>query len=120
MNEMEEKSYQLMDFIKTRIERFSTDWSIKAVLKNENQIRFSENQIDINKNWNEIKINLFLSHRRRTLDIVINDLRPEAIDKALLNCENLLKMAKLNINYKKMPEGPFNYKSLNIYDEKVV
>ena len=120
MNEMEEKSYQLMDFIKTRIEKFSTDWSIKAVLKNENQIRFSESQIDINKNWNEIKIILFLSHRRRTLDIVINDLRPEAIDKALLNCEKLLKMAKLNINYKMMPEGPFNYKRLNIYDEKVV
>ena len=120
MNELEEKSYQLMDFIKTRIERFSTDWSIKAVLKNENQIRFSENQIDINKNWNEIKINLFLSHRRRTLDIVINDLRPEAIDKALLNCEKLLKMAKLNINYKMIPEGPFNYKRLNIYDKKVV
>jgi len=120
MNEMEEKSYQLMDFIKTRIEKFSTDWSIKAVLKNENQIRFSESQIDINKNWNEIKIILFLSHRRRTLDIVINDLRPEAIDKALLNCEKLLKMAKLNINYKMMPEGPFNYKHLNIYDENVV
>ena len=120
MNEMEEKSYQLMDFIKTRIEKFSTDWSIKAVLKNENQIRFSESQIDINKNWNEIKIILFLSHRRRTLDIVINDLRPEAIDKALLNCKKLLNMAKLNINYKKMPEGPFDYKRLNIYDEKVV
>jgi len=120
MNEMEEKSYQLMDFIKTRVEKFSTDWSIKAVLNNENQIRFSENQIDINKNWNEIKIILFLSHRRRTLDIVINDLRPEAIDKALLNCKKLLNMAKLNINYKKMPEGPFDYKRLNIYDEKVV
>ena len=120
MNEMEEKSYQLMDFIKTRVEKFSTDWSIKAVLNNENQIRFSENQIDINKNWNEIKIILFLSHRRRTLDIVINDLRPEAIDKALLNCKKLLNMAKLNINYKKMPEGPFDYKRLNIYDKKVV
>ncbi|MHA1669771.1 MAG: TldD/PmbA family protein [Promethearchaeota archaeon] len=123
MNEMEEKSYQLMDYIKNRLEMICTDWSIKTVLNNENQIRFSENQIDINKNWNEIKIVLFLSHRRRTLDITINDLRLKAIDKALKNCEKLLKMAKLNINYKKMSEGPFDYNPLiqhNIHDDKVV
>ncbi|MHA1104192.1 MAG: metallopeptidase TldD-related protein [Promethearchaeota archaeon] len=123
MNEMEDKSYQLMDYIKERLEKFCTDWSIKAILNNENQIRFSESQIDINKNWNEIKFILFLSHRRRTLDITINDLRPKAIDKALQNCEKLLKMAKLNINYKKMAEGPFDYNPLiqqNIYDDKVV
>ncbi|MHA1457318.1 MAG: hypothetical protein ACTSR5_15295 [Promethearchaeota archaeon] len=77
MNEMEDKSYQLMDYIKERLEKFCTDWSIKAILNNENQIRFSESQIDINKNWNEIKFILFLSHRRRTLDITINDLRPK-------------------------------------------
>jgi len=120
---MEDKSYQLMEYIKERLEKFCTDWSIKAILNNENQIRFSESQIDINKNWNEIKFILFLSHRRRTLDIAINDLRPKAIDKALQNCEKLLKMAKLNINYKKMPEGPFDYNSLvqqNIYDANVV
>jgi len=63
---------------------------------------------------------LFLSLRRRTLDITINDLRPEAIEKALQNCEKLLKIAKININYKRMPEGPFNYKPLNIYDTNVV
>jgi len=120
MNEMEEKSYQIMDLIKKKVEKFCTDWSIKAVLNNENQIRFSESQIDINKNWNEIKIILFLSLRRRTLDITINDLRPEAIEKALQNCEKLLKISKININYKRMPEGPFNYKPLNIYDTNVV
>lgn len=120
MNEMEEKSYQLMGFIKERVEKFCNDWMIKAVLNNENQIRFSESQIDINKNWNEIKFILFLSQRRRTLDFTINDLRPQAIEKALSNCEKLLKIAKLNLNYKKMPEGPFDYKPIKICDDKVI
>ncbi len=120
---MEEKSYQLIDIIEERLEQFCTDWAIKALLNNENQIRFSESQIDIYKSWNEIKIILFLSQRRRTLDISINDLSIIAIDKALQNCEKLLEVAKLNLNYKKMPAGPFEYNpsiQQKIFDQKVV
>jgi PmbA protein len=119
---MEQKLNELMDYIKVRIEKYASDWSIKGILKNENQIRFSESQIDINKNWNEIKFDLFLSQKRRTTEISLNDLRPKAIDKTLEYCRKLLKMAKLNINFKMMPEGPFNYDKsiqIKIFDKKV-
>ncbi|TFG25019.1 MAG: TldD/PmbA family protein [Promethearchaeota archaeon] len=113
----------LINYIKNRLEPFCTDWSIKTIVKNENQIRFSESQIDINKNWSEIKFELFLSQKRRTIDISLNDLRYPTIDKTLEYCRKLLKMGKLNINYKRMAEGPFEYdKSIQskIFDEKVV
>ena len=123
MNETDNYVDSLINYIKNRLQSFCTDWSIKAIVKNENQIRFSESQIDINKNWSEIKFELFLSQKRRTIDISLNDLRYPTIDKTLDYCRKLLKMGKLNINYKRMAEGPFEYdKSIQskIFDEKVV
>jgi PmbA protein len=114
-----EKLIEMINLTKKNIKRFCTDWSIKVIINKENQIRFSESQIDINKNWDEIKLELFLSQRRRTIEITLNDLRNEIIEKTLNNCEKLLKVAKLNINYKKLPEGPFSYSKVKIYDKKV-
>ena len=113
---------EAMEHIKKHIVEFCTDWSIKGIIRNENQIRFSNSGIDINKNWEEIKLNLFLSKDRRTTEISINDLHPGTIKDTLKYCENLLIAAKRNINYKKLPEGPFEYDISiqdKIYDEKV-
>jgi predicted Zn-dependent protease len=113
----------LIDYIKNRVEVICDDWSIKTILKNQNQIRFSESQIDISKNWNEIKFELFLSRKRRTVDISLNDLRYQTIDKTIEYCDKLLKMGKLNINYRRMAEGPFDYNASiqdKIFDKKVV
>ena len=113
----------LIDYVKNRVEAICDDWAIKTILKNQNQIRFSESQIDISKNWNEIKFELFLSRKRRTIDISLNDLRYQTIDKTIEYCDKLLKMGKLNLNYKRMAEGPFDYDISiqdKIFDKKVV
>jgi len=113
---------EAMEQIKKHLVEFCTDWSIKGIIRNENQIRFSNSGIDIHKNWEEIKINLFLSKNRRTTELSINDLHPGTIKDTLKYCENLLIAAKLNINYKKLPEGPFEYDISiqdKIYDKKV-
>jgi PmbA protein len=113
---------EAMELIKKHLVDFCTDWSIKGIIRNENQIRFSNSCIDINKNWEEIKLSLFLSKNRRTTEISINDLHPGTIIDTLKYCENLLNAAKLNTNYKKLPEGPFEYDASiqdKIYDEKV-
>ena len=72
---------QSMEQTKKIISSFCSDWVIKGLIKNQNQIRFSNNQIDINKRWDEIKLDLFLSRKRRTLEIVINDLSSINIEK---------------------------------------
>ena len=123
---MSEKKYELlrevMDYSKQRIDKFCTDWAMKGAIRSENQIRFSNSEIDINKNWDEIKLIIFLSMKRRTTEISISDLTQNAIDASLNYCEKLLNSAKININYKRLPEGPFKYdKGVQdvIYDEKV-
>jgi predicted Zn-dependent protease len=113
---------QSMEQTKKIISSFCSDWVIKGLIKNQNQIRFSNNQIDINKRWDEIKLDLFLSRKRRTLEIVINDLSSINIEKTLTHCDKLLDVLKININYKHLPEGPFTYNpkiQANIYDPKV-
>lgn len=115
--------FDAIKFIKSNIINFCTDWAIKGKIDLRNQIRFSENQIDINKIWDNIRLELFLSRKRRTMDITINDLNPKVIERTLKTCEKLLKITKININYKELPEGPFKYNKgiqSKIYDENVV
>ena len=112
-----------MELAKKKAESFCSDWAIKDIARDDNQVRFSESQIDINKNWEELKLELFLSQRRRTIDITINDLTEQSINKTLEYCEKLLRVAKLNTNYKNMPLGPFKYDisiQNKIFDPKVV
>jgi predicted Zn-dependent protease len=118
-----EALFDAIKLIKSNVVKFCTDWAIKGKVELRNQIRFSENQIDINKTWDNIRLELFLSRKRRTMDITINDLAPRVIERTLKNCEKLLKIAKINTNYKKLPEGSFKYNKRiqsKIYDENVV
>ena len=59
----------MMERAKKSIKKFCTDWVIKGTINSENQIRFSDSKIDINKNWDDIKINLFLSNIAKRLFI---------------------------------------------------
>jgi PmbA protein len=113
----------MIEHAKKYIKKFCDDWVIKGIKTSENQIRFSESSIDINKNWDDLRINLFLSQGRKTTEITINDTRPIVIENTLNYCEKLLNAAKINRYYRRLPEGPFNYNSNiqeKIFDNKVV
>jgi len=124
--EKERKIDELKDIIshiKNQLKKFCTEWVINGIYTNQNQIRFSEKNIDIHKNWDATRINIFLSKKRRTSEITIDDLRIKSIDQTLKYCENLLNSSKRNTNFKHLPKGPFKYDSSiqnKIYDENVV
>ncbi|TFG07207.1 MAG: TldD/PmbA family protein [Promethearchaeota archaeon] len=117
-----ERLNDIMQETKGIMEKFCTDWAIKGIIRDESQIRFSNSKIDITKNWVDIKLNLFLCIKRKTMEISITDLRPPALIKTLEDCKKLLKASKLNVNYKRLPEGPFTYDNKikqMIFDSKV-
>ncbi|TFG00846.1 MAG: TldD/PmbA family protein [Promethearchaeota archaeon] len=117
-----DKLEQISLHIKKQINSYCDDWVIKGTSMNRNQIRFSESQIDTKKNWNEIGITIFMAKSRRTTEITLNDLRLPSIDSTLKYCEKLLESSQKNRYFKRLPEGPFNYKNhikKNIFDEKV-
>lgn len=114
---------EISNYVKKKIQSFCDDWVIKSVIVDENQIRFSESQIDIKKNWNELKLDIFLAKKRGTAEIILNDLQFNSIDATLHYLEKLLDSAEKNRFYKKLPSGPFYYNNKiekHIYDEKVV
>jgi len=111
-----------IDRVKKNITKFCTDWVIKGVLKSQNQIRFSEGKIDINKNWDEIRLDLFLSKNRKTIEISINDIRPAVIEDTIIYCEKLLNVAKINRYFKRLPTEKLKFSvdiQNKIFDEKV-
>ncbi|TFG23355.1 MAG: TldD/PmbA family protein [Promethearchaeota archaeon] len=123
---MNQKKFEIltdkMELAKKHLKQFCDSWVIKGIIKSENQIRFSENNIDISKNWDDIKLILFLSKKRRTTEISISNLSPNVIENTINYCEKLLNVAKINRYYKRLPEGPFNYNSSiqdKIFDNKV-
>ena len=112
-----------MELAKKHIKQFCDTWVIKGIIKSENQIRFSENNIDINKNWDDIRLILFLSNKRRTTEISINNLSPNVIENTLNYCEKLLNVAEINRYYKRLPEGTLKYDTSiqsKIFDDRVV
>ncbi|TXT60028.1 MAG: putative Zn-dependent protease [Promethearchaeota archaeon] len=122
-NSSRERLSELKGIIRKLLQEKFDNWVIKADLKLDNQIRFSESQIDIDKNWNELRFDLFLSKNRRTLEISLSDLRKEAIEETLTQCDKLLDSAKKNRFFKRLPEGPFSYDDdirNKIFDKKVL
>ncbi|MEJ2250784.1 MAG: TldD/PmbA family protein [Candidatus Lokiarchaeota archaeon] len=111
-----------LDKIRKLIDPFCSEWIIKGIIKKENQIRFSNNLIDISKFWDEIKIHLFMAKNRRTIEMDLSNLSIESIKKTINYCNNLLNKAEKNRFYKYIPEDSFTY-NYNIqgyiYDEKV-
>jgi PmbA protein len=117
-----EKLSSITKNIKNLIDPYFSEWVIKGIIKRENQIRFSNNSIDINKNWDEIKIHLFLAIKRKTIEINISMLTEQSIRKTIQYCKNLLKNAEKNRFYRRIPEDQFSYDfSLQnfIYDKNV-
>jgi len=111
-----------IELAKKYLKQIFDTWVIKGIIKSENQIRFSENNIDISKNWDDIKLILFLSKKRRTTEISISNLSPNVIENTINYCEKLLNVAKINRYYKRLPEGTLKYDMSiqgKIFDDKV-
>ncbi|MBD3198363.1 MAG: hypothetical protein GF317_25155 [Candidatus Lokiarchaeota archaeon] len=113
---------EIQSYITGLIKNFCSDWVVSGIIRDENQIRFSSNKIDINKNWKDLRFQLFLSNKRRTLEMAITDLRKTAIKETLVYCKKLLDNAKRNSFYKKLPKGPFEYidENIKIFDKSVL
>jgi len=117
-----DKLDEVSNHVRTKISSFCDDWVLREIISNRNQIRFSESQIDIKKNWIELGINIFMAKKRRTTEITINDLRLPSIDNTLKYCEKLLGSSQKNRYYKRLPEGPYSYNTkikAKIYDGNV-
>ncbi|MBU6997234.1 MAG: TldD/PmbA family protein [Theionarchaea archaeon] len=93
--------------VKKALELGATEVIVKGVDSCNQQVRFSNNEIDIAKTWFETVLNIFLVYERR---VVLTEIRNvEIIDETLKQAVKLARISKENPEYGGIAEGPFKY-----------
>jgi PmbA protein len=93
--------------VKKALELGATDVIVKGVDSRNQQVRFSNNEIDIAKTWFETVLKVFLVHEKR---VVLTEIRNfDTLDETLKQVIKLARISKENPEYRGIAEGPFEY-----------
>jgi PmbA protein len=93
--------------VKKGLELGATDVIAKGKIIQNQQVRFSNNKIDIGKTWFEQGMGIFLACNRRVAATETGDFT--TIDASLQNLVTLAKTSKESPTYAGIAEGPFHY-----------
>lgn len=85
----------------------ATDVIARGVTSKNQQVRFSNNEIDIAKTWNESVIHVFLVYNRKVVTTEIRNF--DTIDESVETLVNLAKVSRENPEYTGIAQGPFTY-----------
>jgi PmbA protein len=80
------------------------------------QIRFSQNEIDIAKRWNNTSVGVFLSYKRRVVASEIKNL--DKVDETLESLLRFARASRENPDYGGIARGKFKY-ARTAYDKKI-
>ncbi len=93
--------------VKKGLEMGATDVIAKGKTSRNQQVRFSNNQIDVAMTWYERVLQIFLVHEKRIVTTEIRNFNN--IDETLKNLISLAKISQENPEYQGIAEGPFTY-----------
>ncbi len=88
------------------------DYIINTERSNRSQLRFSDSQITIAKNWASMNVDIYAAKDSKTVATFFEDISKETITSTL---ESLLKLANAlppNQNYYGISDGPFSYPNI--------
>lgn len=104
----------MMDVTSTVVEKGlalgATDIVAKGVVSQNQQLRFSNNEIDIAKTWNESAVIVFLVVDNKVVTTEIRNL--DALEDTLKTLVKLAKISRENPDYAGIAQGPFTYNSV--------
>jgi PmbA protein len=80
------------------------------------QIRFSQNEIDIAKKWNNTSVGVFLTYKKRVVATEIKNI--DEIDATLETTMSFARASRENPDYGGIAQGPFKYRRTS-YDKKI-
>jgi PmbA protein len=93
--------------VKKALQLGATDVVVKGCDSDNQQLRFSNNQIDIAKTWYEHFLKVFLVYDKKVVSTEIKNV--STIDDTLKTLIALAKISKENPEYHGIAEGPFTY-----------
>lgn len=88
------------------------DYIVSFVKNDSSQLRFSDNQFTIAKNWTSATLRIFGVKQQKTVSTEINNLTTDVINNTLENLEKLAIALPKNDNYLGISEGPFSYPTI--------
>ncbi|MBU7015419.1 MAG: TldD/PmbA family protein [Theionarchaea archaeon] len=93
--------------VKKALEHGATDVIAKEITRRNQQVRFSNNEIDIAKTWYETVLKIFLVHEKRVVLTEISNF--DTLDETLSRALRLARISRENPEYRGIAEGPFEY-----------
>ena len=84
-----------------------SDIIARGVTSKNQQVRFSNNEIDIAKTWYTKAVHIFLGYNKRIVTTTLENV--DTIDESLETLVNLAKVSKENPDYAGIAQGPFPY-----------
>ena len=87
-----------------------------AIHSQNQQIRFSQNEIDIAKKWNNTSVAVFLSYKKRVVATEIKNL--DEMDAILETIVSFARASRENPDYGGIAQGPYKYRR-TAYDKKI-
>jgi PmbA protein len=85
------------------------------------QIRFANNTMTTLQNWEEERLQLFLSFSKKIVSTSLDIITKKAIDEAISNLAKLAKAARPKEDFGGIAAGPFKYgKVADNYDKKIL
>ncbi|MBU7016976.1 MAG: TldD/PmbA family protein [Theionarchaea archaeon] len=95
------------EIVKKALNLGATDVIAKGIHSENQQLRFSNNEIDIAKTWHENLVQIFLVFKKRIVSTEIRDF--DNLDESIEELVRLAKISRENPEYGGIAEGPFAY-----------
>lgn len=109
-----------MNLIKFALKNGADDVVIEKNSEEIKQVRFANNSIQIFNVWNISSYDIFLSHKKRTVNTTVYGLLEKDVEDAIKKLIKYAKIAKPNQDYFGIAEGPFKYKKIpKLFDKKI-
>jgi len=114
-------SKEVAHYLKKRLlEKGADDVIIHINEQENNQIKFSNNQISVTKTWIELGAGIFATFKKKIITTNLNEISKESADRAIKNIILIEKAVKPNENFYGIAQGPFKYKKIkDLYDQKI-
>ena len=98
------------EIVKKALNLGATDVIAKGIHSKNQQVRFSNNEIDIAKTWHENFVQVFLVYENRIVSTEIRNF--DNLDTSLRELVHLAKISRENPEYGGIAKGPFKYSKM--------
>ncbi len=119
---MNEEKIKIIEYLVKQLSRKGAEDAVVSLTKNRNtQLKFVNNKIASNNEWNAIDAGIFASFNKKIITTSLKNFTKPTVDETVRKMVSFSKNAKPNKDYFGIAQGPYKYKEVEDgYDKKIV